>query len=86
MAARRRRRAADRPDARRRREITLGKMQHEVQSLHNKVIQAAKRRDETLRRQFQRAQALTSRTATRRNVRSASCGSSTATGRPWWIG
>ena len=38
---------------------TLGKMQHEVQSLHNKVIQAAKRRDETLRRQFQRAQALT---------------------------
>ena len=38
---------------------TLGKLQHEVQSLHNKVIQAAKRRDETLRRQFQRAQALT---------------------------
>ena len=40
-------------------ESTLGKMQHEVQTLHNKVIQAAKRRDETLRRQFQRAQALT---------------------------
>jgi bacillithiol biosynthesis cysteine-adding enzyme BshC len=38
---------------------TLGKMQHEVQSLHGKVIQAAKRRDDTLRRQFQRAQALT---------------------------
>lgn len=38
---------------------TLGKLQHEVHSLHNKVIQAAKRRDETLRRQFQRAQALT---------------------------
>ena len=38
---------------------TLGKLEHEVQSLHNKVIQAAKRRDETLRRQFQRAQALT---------------------------
>jgi len=38
---------------------TLGKMQHEVQALHNKVIQAAKRRDDTLRRQFQRAQALT---------------------------
>lgn len=37
---------------------TLGKMQHEVQTLHNKVIQAAKRRDDTLRRQFQRAQAL----------------------------
>ena len=38
---------------------TLGKMQHEVRTLHNKVIQAAKRRDDTLRRQFQRAQALT---------------------------
>ena len=38
---------------------TLGKMQHEVQTLHNKVIHAAKRRDDTLRRQFQRAQALT---------------------------
>jgi bacillithiol biosynthesis cysteine-adding enzyme BshC len=38
---------------------TLGKMQHEVQALHNKVIQAAKRKDDTLRRQFQRAQALT---------------------------
>ena len=38
---------------------TLGKMQHDVHSLHNKVIHAAKRRDETLRRQFQRAQALT---------------------------
>jgi bacillithiol biosynthesis cysteine-adding enzyme BshC len=38
---------------------TLGKMQHEIQTLHNKVIQAAKRKDETLRRQFQRAQALT---------------------------
>jgi bacillithiol biosynthesis cysteine-adding enzyme BshC len=38
---------------------TQGKLQHEVHSLHNKVIQAAKRRDDTLRRQFQRAQALT---------------------------
>lgn len=38
---------------------TLGKMQHEVHSLHNKVIHAAKRKDDTLRRQFQRAQALT---------------------------
>lgn len=37
---------------------TLGRLQHDVQSLHNKVIQAAKRRDDTLRRQFQRAQAL----------------------------
>ncbi len=38
---------------------THGKVQHELQTLHNKVIQAAKRKDETLRRQFQRAQALT---------------------------
>ena len=38
---------------------TLTKMQHDLQSLRNKVIQAAKRRDETLRRQFQRAHALT---------------------------
>jgi bacillithiol biosynthesis cysteine-adding enzyme BshC len=38
---------------------TLGRLQHDVQTLHNKVIQAAKRKDETLRRQFQRAQALT---------------------------
>lgn len=38
---------------------TLGKLQHEVHSLNNKVIHAAKRKDETLRRQFQRAQALT---------------------------
>jgi uncharacterized protein YllA (UPF0747 family) len=33
-------------------------MQHDLRTLHNKVIQAAKRRDETLRRQFQRAQSL----------------------------
>jgi uncharacterized protein YllA (UPF0747 family) len=38
---------------------TLGRMQHDLHTLHNKVIQAAKRRDDTLRRQFQRAQALT---------------------------
>jgi bacillithiol biosynthesis cysteine-adding enzyme BshC len=38
---------------------TLGRMQNDLHTLHNKVIQAAKRRDETLRRQFQRAQALT---------------------------
>lgn len=38
---------------------TLGKMQHEMQTLHAKVIQAAKRKDETLRRQFHRAQSLT---------------------------
>ena len=36
---------------------TLGKMEHDLRGLHAKVIQAAKRRDETLRRQFTRAQA-----------------------------
>jgi bacillithiol biosynthesis cysteine-adding enzyme BshC len=35
---------------------TLGKMEHDLRGLHSKVIQAAKRRDETLRRQFVRAQ------------------------------
>jgi bacillithiol biosynthesis cysteine-adding enzyme BshC len=38
---------------------TLTRMQHDLRTLHNKVIQAAKRRNETLRRQFQHAQALT---------------------------
>lgn len=38
---------------------TLGRMQQDLRSLQNKVIQAAKRRDETLRRQFHHAQALT---------------------------
>jgi bacillithiol biosynthesis cysteine-adding enzyme BshC len=37
---------------------TLGRMQHDLQSLRNKVIQAAKRRDETLRRQYIRTRAL----------------------------
>jgi bacillithiol biosynthesis cysteine-adding enzyme BshC len=32
----------------------FGKMNHELTTLHNKIIQAAKRRDETLRRQFVR--------------------------------
>ena len=36
---------------------TLGKMEHELRALHSKVIHAAKKRDETLRRQFARAQA-----------------------------
>ncbi|MEP7119213.1 MAG: bacillithiol biosynthesis cysteine-adding enzyme BshC [Acidobacteriota bacterium] len=36
---------------------TLGKMQHDLQSLHGKVVHAAKKKDETLRRQFTRAQA-----------------------------
>lgn len=38
---------------------TLGKMQHDLGALHGKIIQAAKRRDETLRRQFARTRALT---------------------------
>jgi bacillithiol synthase len=38
---------------------TLGKMDHELKALRGKVIQAAKRRDETLRRQFIRAQSQT---------------------------
>ncbi len=33
---------------------TLGRMQHDLHTLHAKIIQAAKRRDDTLRRQFQR--------------------------------
>ena len=38
---------------------TLGKMEHLLQGLQNKVIQAAKKRDETLRRQFAHAQSQT---------------------------
>ena len=37
----------------------LGKMEHELQTLHSKMIHAAKKRHETLRRQFTRAQAQT---------------------------
>lgn len=36
---------------------TLGKMQHDLKALHSKIIQAAKRRDETLRRQFEHVRA-----------------------------
>jgi bacillithiol synthase len=36
---------------------TLGRMEHDLRGLHGKMIQAAKKRDETLRRQFTRAQA-----------------------------
>jgi len=36
---------------------TLGKIQHDLATLRSKVINAAKKRDETLRRQFHRAQA-----------------------------
>ncbi len=35
---------------------TLGRMEHDLRGLQSKVIQAAKRRDETLRRQFARVQ------------------------------
>jgi bacillithiol biosynthesis cysteine-adding enzyme BshC len=38
---------------------TLGRMQHDMTTLHGKIIQAAKRRDETLRRQYIRTRALT---------------------------
>ena len=36
---------------------TLGKMHHDLKALHSKIIHAAKRRDETLRRQFTHARA-----------------------------
>jgi bacillithiol synthase len=36
---------------------TLAKIEHDLRGLHGKMIQAVKRRDETLRRQFMRAQA-----------------------------
>jgi uncharacterized protein YllA (UPF0747 family) len=35
----------------------LGRMRHDLQSLHTKIIHAAKKRDEILRRQFTKAQA-----------------------------
>lgn len=35
---------------------TLGRMERDLRNLQNKVVQAAKRRDQTLRRQFARAQ------------------------------
>lgn len=37
---------------------TLGRMQHDLQTLHGKMIQAAKRRNDTLRRQYMRTRAL----------------------------
>ena len=36
---------------------TLNRMQDDLKKLHNKIIQAAKRKDETLRRQFKHSQA-----------------------------
>jgi len=36
---------------------SLGRMQHDLRTLHEKIIHAAKRRDETLRRQFARTRA-----------------------------
>jgi bacillithiol biosynthesis cysteine-adding enzyme BshC len=38
---------------------TRARMQEELRKLHGKIIQAAKRKDDTLRRQFHHAQALT---------------------------
>lgn len=37
---------------------TLGRMQHDLQTLHGKMIQAAKRRDDILKRQYMRTRAL----------------------------
>ena len=37
-------------------ETTQGRMDRDLKNLHNKIVKAAKRRDETLRRQFRRAQ------------------------------
>src|SRR5262249_28327804 len=37
---------------------TLGRMQHDLQTLHGKMISAAKQREQTLRRQFMHARAL----------------------------
>jgi uncharacterized protein YllA (UPF0747 family) len=37
---------------------TLSRMQHDLETLKGKIIQAAKRRDETLRRQFARTRAM----------------------------
>ena len=34
---------------------TLSRMQDDLKKLHGKIVQAAKRKDETLRRQFQHA-------------------------------
>jgi bacillithiol biosynthesis cysteine-adding enzyme BshC len=39
-------------------ESTLGRMQHDLASLRAKIVQAAKRRDVTMRRQFNRTRAL----------------------------
>jgi bacillithiol biosynthesis cysteine-adding enzyme BshC len=36
---------------------SLGRMQHDLRTLHEKIIHAAKRRDDTLRRQYTRARA-----------------------------
>jgi bacillithiol biosynthesis cysteine-adding enzyme BshC len=37
---------------------TLGRIQHDLGALHGKIVQAAKRRDDTLKRQFARTRAL----------------------------
>ena len=66
---------------------TLERMQHDLQTLHGKMIQAAKRRDETLRRQFiARAGARLSRRPPAGTRRSGSSRSSTSTARRSSIG
>jgi hypothetical protein len=60
---------------------TLERMQRDLQTLHGKMIQAAKRRDETLRRQFIHARRSPSRAATPRSGPSGSSRSSTSTAR-----
>ena len=47
-------------------------MQDDLKKLQGKIIQAAKRKDETLRRQFMHAQAQAFPAGSRRNGRSAS--------------
>ena len=60
---------------------TLGKLQHDLKALSGKILQAAKRRDETLRRQFHTCARRRSRAASRRSAASGSSPSSTSTAR-----
>ena len=58
-------------------------MTHELGTLQQKVVQAAKRRDDTLRRQFERARALAFPAGEPQERAVGLCGSSTASARPW---
>ena len=62
---------------------TFSRMQDDLQKLQAKIIQAAKRKDETLRRQFRHAQARRFRLASRKSGRSDSSTFSTSTARRW---